>query len=472
MHGSGRDLWARTAVLGSVAATLLILVHIPVEARWPAPLSLAAGGVAAAALFTGLARRPPLLRVPDGRGARLAAKAILLAARSASEEVIWRWWFLGGVAPHLGALPALALTACCFALAHAGWQGRRGIAVHLVTGTAFGGLFLASGSLSAAITAHVTYNLLVALAVENERVAHVSAGLFPPLAEVVPAQLVRASKRFGETVALDRVDLEIRAGDVLALLGPNGAGKTTAVALLLGLRRPTNGSVRLFGLDPRVPAARRDVGATPQESAFSPTLTVRELIDFVRAHHSRPLAAAEVLETFELTEFADRQAGGLSGGQRRRLAVALAFAGNPRAAFLDEPTTGLDVGSRRAVWDAVRRFAVDDRTVLLTTHNLEEAEALASRVVVLAHGRVVADTTVPALKARSGLKRVRVVEQVLPPLPGVVRSAREGGRRVLYVEDAGEVVRALVQAGASLEGIEILPVSLEDAFLAVTESAL
>jgi ABC-2 type transport system ATP-binding protein len=469
MPASGADLWGRAAVLAGVAGSLLLLVRVPLEPRWPAAPSLVAGVVTAALLFGLLAGRPPPLRWPAGRSAMLVAKGLLLSARSASEEVIWRWWLLGSLAPRFGAVSALAASTVCFALAHAGWQGRRGVAVHLVTGAAFGVVFLATGRLAAAVGAHVAYNLLVALAVETERMTRAGPGLGRALpADVVPARLERASKRFGETVALDEVDVEVRAGDVLALLGPNGAGKTTAVALLLGLRRPTSGTARLFGLDPRRPAARRDVGATPQESAFSPTLTVGELVDFVRAHHSRPLAASDILDAFGLEELASRQAGGLSGGQRRRLAVALAFAGNPRAVFLDEPTTGLDVASRRAVWDAVRRYAAEGRTVLLTTHNLEEAEALASRVVVLAHGRVVADTTVPELKARSGLKRIRLAEQDLPVLPGVLRSTREAGRRVLYVEDAGDVVRRLVDAGAVLDGIEILPVSLEDAFLAVT----
>jgi ABC-2 type transport system ATP-binding protein len=469
MRASGAELWGRTAVLVAVAAMLFLVVPTSLEARWPAPLSLAVGLGAAAALFAGLARRAPPVRVPRGRGPALAAKGLLLTLRSASEEVIWRWWLLGGLAPRFGALPALTVSTSCFALAHARGQGRRGVVVHLLTGTVLGGLFLVTGSLAAAVAAHVAYNLLVALAVESERVTPAAARASPFPAEIVPAQLERASKHFGETIALAEVDLEVRSGDVVALLGPNGAGKTTAVALLLGLRRPTAGRARLFGVDPRGASARRDIGVTPQESAFSPTLTVRELVDFVRAHHTRPLPTPEVLATFGLGELADRQAGGLSGGQRRRLAVALAFAGDPRAVFLDEPTTGLDVESRRAVWDALRRFAGEGRTVLLTTHNLEEAEALASRVVVLARGRVVADTTVPELKARSGLKRVRLAEQRLPPLRGVLRSAREAGRRVLDVEDPGEVVRMLVHAGATLDGIEIVPVSLEDAFLAVTE---
>ena len=465
MRASGVELWSRTAVLAGIAATLLATASSGMEPRVPSSLALLAAAATAAALFGVLARRSPTLRVPVGREAAVAAKGLLLAARSASEEVIWRWWFLGGLAPRFGVVTALVASTVCFALTHAGWQGRRGVAVHLLTGSAFGMVFLATGSVVACAAAHVAYNLLVALAVEDERTHHAHAAL---AADAAAATLERASKRFGETLALDRVDLELRGGEVVALLGPNGAGKTTAVALLLGLRRPTSGRVRLFGLDPRRPAARREVGATPQESAFSPTLTVRELVDFVRAHHPRPLPAADVLTTFGLAEVGDRQAGGLSGGQRRRLAVALAFAGDPRAVFLDEPTTGLDVESRRAVWDAVRAFAAEDRTVLLTTHNLDEAEALATRVVVLARGRVVADTTVPELKAKAGVKRVRVAEQALPSLPGVLRSEHEGGSRVLYVEDAGEIVRALVHARAALEGIEILPLSLEDAFLAVT----
>jgi ABC-2 type transport system ATP-binding protein len=469
MPASGVNMLPRTAVLAGMAAGLLLIAQIPAEARFPLTVNVAAGLGAAVALFAVLARRAPPLRVPVGGRARLAARGIVLTVRAASEEVVWRWCLLGALAPHLGGPAALAISTACFALAHAGWQGRRGVGVHFVTGSAFGGVFLVTGSLAAPVAAHVAYNLLVALAVEGERSVRGGFHVGPPPADVVRARLEHASKRFGETLALDGVDIELRAGDVLALLGPNGAGKTTAVALLLGLRRPTDGRARLFGLDPRRPEARRDIGVTPQESAFSPTLTVRELIDFVRAHHPRPLATSEVLETFELTGVAGRQAGGLSGGQRRRLAVALAFAGGPRAVFLDEPTTGLDVTSRRAVWNAIRRFARDDRAVLLTTHNLDEAEALASRVVVLARGRVVADTTVPELKARSGLKRIRLPEQPLPPLPGLVRSGAEAGRRVLYVDDAGEAVRELVLAGVSLEGIEILPVSLEDAFLAVTE---
>jgi ABC-2 type transport system ATP-binding protein len=209
------------------------------------------------------------------------------------------------------------------------------------------------------------------------------------------------TKRFGETTALDDVSLEVGSGEVLALLGPNGAGKTTALSLLLGLRRPDAGSVELFGRDPRRPAARAGVGATPQESAFPPTLRVRELVDLVSAHFEQSASGGELLERFGLGELARRQAGGLSGGERRRLSVALAFAGRPHLLLLDEPTAGLDVEMRRAVWREVQSYAGAGGTVLMTTHHVEEAEALAMRVVLLADGRVVADGTPAQLAARA-----------------------------------------------------------------------
>jgi ABC-2 type transport system ATP-binding protein len=217
-----------------------------------------------------------------------------------------------------------------------------------------------------------------------------------------PVSLKRVVKRLRTTIALAGVSLDVRSGEIVAVLGPNGAGKTTAVRIMLGLRRPDEGEALLFGRDPRDPKSRLTVGATPQELEFPGTLLVREILDFAARHYPAPRQADNLLDQFGLLELARRQVGGLSGGERRRLAVAVAFAGNPAAVFLDEPTTGLDVESRRRVWAAVRCFREGGGTVLLTTHYLEEAEALATRVVLLAKGEVVGDGAPGAVKERLG----------------------------------------------------------------------
>ena len=219
---------------------------------------------------------------------------------------------------------------------------------------------------------------------------------------MIAAALRGVTKRFGAVVALDQVDLELRGGEVLALLGPNGAGKTTALSLMLGLRRPDVGEVELFGADPRHSSSRAAVGVTPQDASFPPTLRVREIADLVRAHYAAPVSTTDLLARFGLVECQRRQAGGLSGGERRRLSVALAFAGRPLAVFMDEPTTGLDVEARRAVWSELEAYAASGGTILLTTHYLEEAEALASRVVLLSRGRIAAEGSARELAGAHG----------------------------------------------------------------------
>jgi ABC-2 type transport system ATP-binding protein len=219
------------------------------------------------------------------------------------------------------------------------------------------------------------------------------------------AELRGVHKRYREVEALRGVDLDIQPGELVALLGPNGAGKTTAVSVLLGQRRPDAGSARLFGRDPTLPATRRLVGATPQVAGFPDNLTVREVVDLVRVHYPDPAPTPELLGRFGLAELAGRRAGGLSGGQTRRLAVALAFAGRPRMVVLDEPTTGLDVEARRGLWEILRAFVADGGAVLLTTHYLEEAQALASRVAVIADGTIIAHGTVDDITVQAGLSR-------------------------------------------------------------------
>jgi len=279
------------------------------------------------------------------------------------------------------------------------------------------------------------------------------------------AALVEASKRFGGTRALDRVTFAVDDGDVVALLGPNGAGKTTSIALLLGLRRPDTGRALLFGRDPRAAAARRTLGVTPQEMGFPHTLRVVEVVRLVRAHYPRPLSEGDILERFGLTRLAKRQVGGLSGGERRRLAVALAFAGDPRLVVLDEPTSGLDAGSRRSVWEAVRGHAAAGGALLLTTHHLDEAEALASRVVVIESGRIVAEGAVAAIKRSAGLARISFAA----PTNGFAWAGadREGDRVAILVRDAGGEIARLVRQGVPLHDLEVRPVTLEEAVTAL-----
>jgi ABC-2 type transport system ATP-binding protein len=286
------------------------------------------------------------------------------------------------------------------------------------------------------------------------------------------AQLTNVVKSYGGHVALDGLNLEIRSGEILVLLGPNGAGKSTAIKLLTGLRSADSGSVRLFGDDPRTTKTRRELGVTPQNVDFPPMLGVTEIIDLVRAHYDHPLGTEELIQMFELGAQRKRSAGGLSGGQARRLAVAAAFAGAPKLAVLDEPTTGLDVESRRAVWRAIRGYVAGGGTVLLTTHYLEEAEALATRIIVMHHGRSFFEGSVEQIKSRLGIKRIIVHGDVSAPIGDVLEVQRENERSILRTKNVDGVIEALLQRGVRFDDIEIAPVSLEEAFLDLTGAAL
>lgn len=289
------------------------------------------------------------------------------------------------------------------------------------------------------------------------------------------ARLEHVTRRFGDILALDAVDLEIDAGSITGLLGPNGAGKSTLLALLQGLRRPTSGRVSLFGGDPRDPRSRRLLGTTPQDTALPDTLRVGEVIEYVGGHFSERADAAVLAEQFGLTDLLRRQCGSLSGGQRRRVAVALAFAGNPRLVLLDEPTTGLDVDGRRVLWQAIRDRHAEGVAVVVTSHYLEEIEALAERVVVIAGGRVLADDALHAIVGRVATKRMLLhtpEPAALHALPGVASvEGNAGGPVTLTVRDADEVVRALVRRDLPFAGLEVRPATLEEAFLALTHDA-
>ena len=284
----------------------------------------------------------------------------------------------------------------------------------------------------------------------------------------VVALLRAATKRYKGVPALDAVSIAVRQGEAVALLGPNGAGKTTALSLLLGLRRPDSGEARLFGRDPRDRAARRALGVTPQASSFPPTLRVDEVVRLVATHFRDPVPADELLERFGLLHLRRRQAGGLSAGEGRRLAVALAFVGRPQAVVLDEPTGFLDVAARRLVWSEIRAYVAAGGTVLLTSHHLEEVEALAGRAIVLAAGRVVAEGTVAAIRELAGLTRIRLATWPEQIPPGVARIEADGSGAILFAAEPERVLQRLVREGASLRGIEVRPANLEEAFLELT----
>jgi ABC-2 type transport system ATP-binding protein len=288
----------------------------------------------------------------------------------------------------------------------------------------------------------------------------------------VIASLRRASKNYGEVQALRQVDFTIRAGELVALLGPNGAGKTTAVKLFLGLAKPTTGTVSVFGGNPIHAEVRTRIGAMLQVAKVPETLRVREHIDLFSSYYPRPLPIDEILTLAGLQEIKDREFGELSGGQRQRVLFALALCGDPDILFLDEPTVGLDVESRRVLWEEIRRLVARGKTVLLTTHYLEEADALADRVVVINRGEIIAEGTPAEIKASTAGRRIRCVTslniETVRGLPGVieVRTDREGLE--IRAGAAEPILRELLMRDAGLSNIEVTSAGLEEAFLALT----
>ena len=293
------------------------------------------------------------------------------------------------------------------------------------------------------------------------------------------------TKRYGDVLAVAGIDFEVARGEVFGLLGPNGAGKTTTVEILEGLRSPDGGEVRVLGTDvAKDPdAVKPRIGISLQTAAMYPKLTVVELIDLFRSFYPRSKPTAELVEALGLGERQKARSQELSGGQRQRLAVALALVNDPELVFLDEPTTGLDPAARRALWDLIGGLKADGRTVLLTTHYMEEAEILCDRLAIMDHGQILEMGTVEELVTKRFHERAvrfdrleALTRDELKALPAVVEVIEDETETLLYTRDVGPTIGALLSL-ADARGVEpknlgIRRATLEDVFLDLTGRAL
>jgi ABC-2 type transport system ATP-binding protein len=304
-----------------------------------------------------------------------------------------------------------------------------------------------------------------------------------PAAHDTIASLTHITKRYGNSVlALDDLSLSLRRGEIVALLGPNGAGKSTAVKLMMGLSSPTSGSVRIFGADPRQTATRLRTGVMLQVGKAPEMLRVREQVNIFRGYYPNPMAYADIVHAAGLQGIEERMFGQLSGGQKQRTLFALALAGDPDLIFLDEPTVGLDIEARRGMWAQIRSLAARGKTVLLTTHYLEEADALSHRIVVINKGRVVCEGTPAEVKslgsATAGnstgrnLKIIRCATSLatatILAIPGVTGAEISGTLTKITSTQPEATLRELLALDLSLHSLEVQSPALEDAFLALT----
>jgi len=286
-------------------------------------------------------------------------------------------------------------------------------------------------------------------------------------------ELTGASKRYGDVLAVDNVTLAINAGELVAMLGPNGAGKTTSIHLMLGLRNPTAGKARLFGLDPKDLKARSRIGVMLQESGVPGMLRVEELVRLFCSYYPRPLPVVQAIAMAGLEEKATTLVKDLSGGQHQRLYLALALCGDPEVLFLDEPTVGMDVEGRRRFLQEIGDLGARGRTIVLTTHYLEEADQLAQRVIVIDRGHVIADSSPAQIKARVAGKRITFTttqqtdENILAGLP--LNSQQVDDHRVrLLTNEPEAVLRELFRRGVEMRDLEVSGADLEEAFVAMT----
>src|ERR1700761_1532593 len=270
----------------------------------------------------------------------------------------------------------------------------------------------------------------------------------------IVARLKNVTKRYAQHTALDQLSLDLHQGEVVALLGPNGAGKTTTVRLLLGLSQATSGHVSIFGGNPRDRASRTRLGAMLQVGRMPETLRVREHLQLFRSYYPSPRPLEELLAVAGLEGLEDRRFGKLSGGQKQRVLFALALCGNPDLICLDEPTLGMDVEARRGMWEQVRNLAAQGKTILLTTHYLEEADALASRIVVIQKGKVIAEGTPEEFKTADGSRTIRCITSLeasfVSALPGVTDVEQDGDAMLVRTPTPEAVLRIMLQQDEAL----------------------
>jgi ABC-2 type transport system ATP-binding protein len=280
-------------------------------------------------------------------------------------------------------------------------------------------------------------------------------------------------KDYGDVKAVRGIDLSIAPGEVVALLGPNGAGKSTTVDMILGLSRPTAGSITIFGKAPYLAVRDGMASAVLQEGSLIDDLSVRETLGMISSLYKNPLPMDEVLRRANIEDIADRRGTKLSGGQRQRARFACALVGNPQLLILDEPTSAMDVGSRRKFWESMRKFTDTGRTVVFATHYLDEAEEFADRVVLMRTGQIAADGTVAEIRALTAGRMLRAAvpgasADELRKLPGVTGAAIRLDQAELHCEDSDAAVRALVTRYPDAHDIEISATGLEEAFLTLT----
>jgi len=302
---------------------------------------------------------------------------------------------------------------------------------------------------------------------QGNRRAHAGASRAP----VVSFENVR--KTYGHVKAVDGLSLDLHAGETVAFLGPNGAGKSTSLDMLLALRKPTGGKIRMFGSDPYNAVKDGRVGAMLQSGGLMPEVTVRELVALVTGFHPKPLPVEETLRRAGIKEFAGQRVDKLSGGQTQRVRFALAIVGEVDLIVLDEPTTAMDVETRQAFWANMKAEVAEGRTLLFATHYLEEADQAADRIVVINKGRLLADGTPSQIKARAGAKRIcfrldRIDEPFLLGLPNLVNLEIRHDLVQIQSSDSDRTLYAVLDAGYRPREIEVSGLGLEQAFLAIT----